>query len=224
MRIAIIEDEIAIAEAVQTYLEMNNFVVDIFTDGAEGEQGLEINEYDCLVLDLNLPGKDGLSIAQDLREQGSKLPIIMLTAKTRHEDKITGFSNGTDDYLTKPFQMEELLWRIKALIKRASKENNAEIVLGDLVLNSDSQSVTQRQQNSKEEQISLNRKEFGILEYLARNRGRIISQEELIEHVWGDTIDMFTQTVKTNVKTLRQKIDPDKKLIQTVRGAGYVIY
>jgi two-component system OmpR family response regulator len=218
MRILIIEDEKHIAEPVKMYLEQHGFAVDFVQDGKEGYQQAQIVEYDCVVLDLNLPGMDGVQICQNLRQQENNVPVIMLTARTLQKNKIEGLESGADDYLTKPFHMKELLLRIQTLIKRNGKVQNEIIQIGDLEIDTAARALTRAGVN-----ISLNNKEFGILEYLARNQGRVVSQEELLEHVWNDEIDPFSETVKTNIKTLRQKIDPSKSIIMTKRGQGYII-
>ena len=142
----------------------------------------------------------------------------MLTARNYHKSLLEGFEAGTDDYLTKPFDFKELLYRIQALIKRSKTVKGKELSYGDLKLDPAGFKLTKAGEN-----ISLNVKEFGILEYLLRNKGKVISQEELLEHVWNEEIDSFTQTVRTNIKTLRKKMDPEKNILKTIKGKGYVI-
>jgi len=218
MRILIIEDEQLIAKPIQRALERRAYAVDYAQTGVEGLQLAKLNEYDCLILDLNLPEINGIEIAKQLRGEKINTPILMLTARTSQKNIWEGFENGADDYLTKPFDLKELLLRVKALIRRSSKEKNDILTIADLVIDP---AAIQVKKGSKE--INLNNKEFGILEYLLRNKGKVISSEELLEHVWDREIDVFTQTVRTNIKTLRQKVDVNKEIILTVRGKGYVI-
>jgi two-component system, OmpR family, response regulator len=218
MRILIIEDENAIAEPVKKALERRKFAVDIANDGKSGYELASVNDYDCIVLDLNLPYIDGLEIAKRLRANDIVTPILMLTARTGTENVVQGFESGTDDYLAKPFDFRELVLRIQALVKRNGKVQTEELSAHDIVLNTSSLKVFK-----SGVEVRLNAKEYGILEYLLRNQSKVVSQEELLQHVWNEEIDSFTQTVRTNLKTLRQKVDPTKELIKTFKGKGYVI-
>lgn len=218
MRILIVEDEEQIAKPIKSYLERRSFAVDYANNGTDGYDMASFNEYDCIILDLNLPGIDGIEVANKLRKDNIQTPILMLTARNSQKDIWKGFENGTDDYLTKPFDLKELLLRINALIKRNSYNKEEILSAGNITLNVNSFEVT-----VDNKIIKLNNKEFGILEYLLRNKGIVVSSEQLLEHVWDREIDMLTQTVKTNLKTLRKKVDPNKKLIQTIKGKGYVI-
>lgn len=218
MRLLLVEDEKQIADPLIGALKRNGYAVDYAEDGQTGYDQATLYDYDCILLDLNLPEMDGIEVAKKLRENSVTTPILMLTARTRQDQVWEGFESGTDDYLTKPFDLKELQLRINALIKRSSKVKAEILSAGKVVLDPKAFSVIV---DGKE--ISLNNKEFGILEYLIRNKGNFVSTEELLEHVWDSEIDMFTQTVRTNMKTLRQKVDPDKKLIVTIRGKGYVI-
>jgi len=218
MRILIIEDENAIANPVKKALERHNYAVDIANDGNSGFTQAIINDYDCIVLDLNLPGMDGLEVANKLRAEGIFTPILMLTARSGADNVVIGFQSGTDDYLAKPFDFRELLYRIQSLIKRKTPVMGIELAARDVTVNCDSLKVFK-----SGAEVHLNAKEYGILEYLLRNRGKVISQEELLQHVWNEEIDSLTQTVRTNLKTLRKKVDPDKELIKTFKGKGYVI-
>lgn len=218
MRILIIEDEKDIALPLKKSLEKKGFAVDFCEDGEKGMHFLRRNEYDCILLDLNLPKIDGIDLANKLREESNTTPIIMVTARTQLYNKLEGFESGADDYVTKPFDMNELIARIKALIKRNSVNKVEKLKTDQLELIADKNTV---KKNGKE--IELSNKETGVLEYLIRNKGRIVSTEELLEHVWDSEIDIFSDTVKTHIKTLRQKIDPDKDIIKTVRGKGYLI-
>ena len=218
MRILLIEDEPTLRKLEKNFLEKKGFVVDAVSTGIEGLSLLELSEYDCILLDLNLPEKDGISISKEIRELGEDTPIIMVTARSQIYDKLEGFDSGADDYLTKPFDMKELVARVNAVIKRSSINQEEILMIGNMQICPNKNIV--RKEN---EEIELSNKEMGLLEYLVRNKGNIISSEEILEHVWDSNIDMFTDTIKTHIKTLRQKIDPKKKLIKNIRGKGYVI-
>lgn len=219
MKILFVEDEEGIRKPVKKYLERHNYIVEEAEDGKEAISIANVNEYDCILLDLNLPEIDGMEVSRRLKGYGIATPIIMVTARSQMYDKLEGFENGADDYITKPFNLSELLARLKAVIKRSSvnKENILQFAGYDVYV--DCNSVMK--DGGKE--IRLSNKEMGILEYLLRNKGRIVSAEELIEHVWSEELDSFSQTVKTHMKTLRKKVDPQKKYILTFRGKGYLI-
>ncbi len=217
MKILLVEDQSELRELIKNFLKKNGYVVDEACDGQEALENINTNEYDCILLDLNLPKVDGIEVARRVREEENSVPIIMLTARSQMYDKLTGFDTGTDDYITKPFDMKELLARIKAVLRRGNGENN-------LVLKFAGFNVLPQMNilNKGKEEIQLTNKEMGVLEYLLVNRDKVISAEELLEHVWDSEIDMFSDTVKTHIKTLRKKVDPDKKYIKTVRGKGYI--
>jgi DNA-binding response OmpR family regulator len=218
MHILIIEDEIDIADTLKIYLEKQGYAVDVKYDGNQGFSALKLNQYDCCILDLNLPGKDGMEIIQDIREAGNIIPIIMLTARSQIYDKLDGFRHGADDYITKPFHLAEVVARIEAVIRRFSDNKNYNLYLAEYEILPQQNKVIK---NSKE--IELSTKEMRLLEYLIRNQNRIVSAEELLEHVWDNSVDIFSDTVKTHIKTLRKKLDPDKKIIKTIKGKGYGI-
>jgi DNA-binding response OmpR family regulator len=218
MRILIIEDEADIADTIKIYLEKKGFAVDVRYDGTSGFSALKLNQYDCCILDLNLPGKDGMEIIHDIRELGNIVPIIMLTARSQIYDKLDGFKHGADDYITKPFHLAEVVARIEAVIRRFSYNKNHSLYLEDYEI-----IPTQNRVVQSDKVIELSTKEMRLLEYLIRNKNRIIPAEELLEHVWDDSVDMFSDTVKTHIKTLRKKIDPNKTIIKTVKGKGYGI-
>lgn len=218
MRILIVEDEADIADTLKIYLEKQGFAVDVKYDGNTGFSALRLNQYDCCILDLNLPSKDGMEIIHDIRELGNIVPVIMLTARSQIYDKLDGFKHGADDYITKPFHLAEVLARIEAVIRRFSDNKNHSLYLEDYEIIPTQNRVIKDSRN-----IKLSTKEMRLLEYLIRNKNRIISAEELLEHVWDDSVDMFSDTVKTHIKTLRKKIDPNKNIIKTVKGKGYGI-
>jgi two-component system, OmpR family, response regulator len=218
MRILVVEDENQIAMPLIKSLKAKSYAVDYAEDGKKAYSMASVNDYDCILLDLNLPEMDGIEVAKKLRKDGRNTPILMLTARVGQKNIWEGFENGTDDYLTKPFDLKELFYRVEALVKRNSKNKNIELKAGDLIVNTEAFEV-----KKGENIICLNNKEFGILEYLIRNKGKVVTSEDLLEHVWDNEIDLFTQTLRTHMKTLRKKIDPEKKLILTIRGKGYVI-
>jgi DNA-binding response OmpR family regulator len=218
MHILIIEDEVDIADTLKIYLERQGYAVDVKYDGESGFSALKINEYDCCILDLNLPNKDGIQIIQEIRALGKTVPVIMVTARSQIYDKLEGFKLGTDDYITKPFHLAEVKARIDAVIRRFSENKHITLKLGDYEIIPHQNRVMRGDMI-----IELSTKEMRLLEYLIRNYNRIISAEELLEHVWDDSVDAFSDTVKTHIKTLRKKIDPTKKLIKTVKGKGYGI-
>jgi two-component system OmpR family response regulator len=218
MRILIIEDELELAAPISKYLHKHGFVAEYELDGLKGYHQALQADYDCLILDLNLPGMDGLEICEKLRAEGKNTPIIMLTARRGTSNTVTGLDRGADDYLTKPFHMQELLARVNALVRRGSQNSSLNLQFGDIQLDPVKSLVFKADQ-----QVTLNRKEYSILEYLMRNSERPVSAEELLEHVWGETENPFTQTIKTHIKTLRQKLDPEQQFIRTWRGKGYII-
>lgn len=219
MKILIVEDEPHISQPLKRGLEGYNYAVDIAETGDDGLSMARINEYDCIILDLNLPGIDGVEVCETLREEGNQTPILMLTSRSQMSDKIEGLETGADDYLTKPFNFKELLLRINNLIKRSKPVSTEILEVGKVVLDPKAISVTV---DGKE--IELNKKEFGILFHLMRHQGEVISQSELIEHVWAtDEIDMFSHSLRTHILNLRKKVDPKRKLIETVKGHGYKI-
>lgn len=220
MKILMIEDEESLRKIVKKYLEKRNFIIDEAEDGKEAISKIHINEYDCLLLDLNLPEIDGITLSRRLKDEGYDIPTIMVTARSQIYNKLEGFESGADDYITKPFDLSELLARIRAVVKRSSNNKEQILKLENYEIYPERNSVLNMKTG---EDITLCNKEMGILEYLLRNKGQIVPTEELMEHVWDGDLDSFSQTVKTHIKTLRQKIDKKKDLIHTVRGKGYQI-
>jgi DNA-binding response OmpR family regulator len=222
MKILIVEDEHKIANSIKQGLEQEHYIVDLAYDGITGFDLAVSEKFDLIILDLLIPGMDGIRIAKKLRNGNIHTPILMLTAKAQLEDKIEGFNSGADDYLTKPFAFEELLARIKALGKRPKNLTKRELSVLDLTLDPDTFEV---KRNSR--LIKVSAKEFTLLEYLMRNQGKIISKDQIIRHVWDYNSNILPNTVEVFIGYLRNKIDkpfPKKtKLIQTVRGFGYKI-
>lgn len=218
MKVLIIEDEVDIAEPIRTLLKENRFEVDYAQTGKDGLYLLMVNDYSCIILDINLPGVDGFHILHEIRREGKTTPILILSARSEMVDKMHGFTLGVDDYVTKPFDMQELLARVDALIRRSSVNSHFELSIADLKLY-----VKKNIVQSKNGSVRLSNKETVLLEYLMRNEGIYVSSEQLLEHVWASETNAFTDTVRTTIKTLRKKIDPNKDLIKTIRGKGYIL-
>ena len=222
MRILVIEDDYKIANAIKKGLEQETYAVDVSNDGTDGFGQANTIEYDLIVLDRMLPEIDGIEICRRLRENENKVPIIMLTAKTQVKDRVEGLDCGADDYMTKPFAFEELLARIRALLRRPVNAENNILKISDLTLDPREFRVTRAKK-----EIGLSAKEFALLEYLMRNKGRILTKDNIISHVWDYDADVLRNTVEVFIGSLRSKIDkPFKKsgeLLKTVRGFGYKI-
>lgn len=219
MRILLVEDEKNVAAFIKKGLEEEFYSVDIAEDGTEGLLMAKSNDYDLIILDIMLPGMDGIEICKKIRERDRRVPILMLTAVGSIESKVQGLESGADDYLTKPFAFSELLARIKALLRRVP-DTVSELAIDDLRM----ELLTRRVYRGNRE-INLTPKEFSLLEYLLRNSGRVLSRTQIIENVWGYNFDPGSNVVDVHIKFLREKIDSDseRKLIHTVRGAGYIL-
>ena len=222
MKILIIEDEHKIASAIKRGLEQAMFSVDSAFTGTEGYDLAMEGSYDAIVLDLMLPEMDGVQICKDLRAKNIHTPILILTAKSDLEDKVEGLNCGADDYLTKPFAFEELLARLQALLRRPKSILDENLTCGSLNLNHSTFKVTRAGKH-----ITLSRKEFSMLEYLLRNKDKILTKDQIISHVWDYDTDILPNTVEQFIGYLRNKINKqfknEKPLIQTVRGFGYRI-
>ena len=220
MRILIIEDEKKVADFIKRGLKEEGYSVDVAYDGEEGHFQATSNEYDAIILDLMLPKIDGISLCKKLRADKINVPILMLTAKDSVKDKVTGLDSGANDYLTKPFSFEELLARIRALLRKSETATPTELQIGDLILDLLTHKVTRA---GKE--IILTNKEYALLEYLMRNPGCIVTRTMISEHVWDINFDTFTNVIDVYMNYLRNKIDKGhkKKLIETIRGRGYMI-
>lgn len=220
MRILVTEDEKDMAAALAKGLERQGYAVDLAYDGEEALRLAEVNEYDLLVLDLNLPKIDGIEVCRRLRDSGSSIGVLMLTARAGLDSRVEGLDIGADDYLVKPFHFPELLARVRAILRREGENRKPILRTGDLVLDPNTVRASVRNR-----QVVLTAKEFGILEYLMRNVGRVVSQEELLEHVWCEDANMFTQSIKVHINNLRKKLDAagGVGLISTVKGKGYFV-
>lgn len=222
MRLLIIEDEVKLALSLKRGFSQNGFAVDLIHDGQEGLDEIEINhdDYDLIVLDINLPNKNGFEICESVRKQKITTPIIMLTAKDTTSDKVQGLNSGADDYLVKPFEFAELTARVNSLLRRPRNICHMKIKVKDLTLDPSAKRVW-RGNN----EIRLTAKEFAILEYLLRNLGKVISREQILSHIWDQSFDSFSNVIDVHIANLKKKIDNPKyeKLIQSVRGSGYRI-
>jgi len=220
MRILVVEDDRKVGAFIQKGLSEEQYAVDLCRNGNEAVYEAQVNTYDVIILDIMLPGKDGFAVCKELRENSVLTPILMLTAKDSLEDKITGLSEGADDYLTKPFSFEELLARIRALLRRSQDYKTGVLKTGDLTLD-----PLRRVVSRDGKIITLTGKEYALLEYLLRNKGRTVSQTMIIEHVWDRNYEGSSNVVNVYINHIREKIDKDAKtkLIKTIRGHGYKI-
>jgi len=221
MRLLLVEDDEKIASFVEKGLRSSGFAVDLASTGTQGLEFALGAEYDTLIIDIMLPEMDGFTLIQQLRARGKNTPVIVLSARDRVGDRVKGLEAGADDYLTKPFSFSELLARVQALIRRAGNVTEpVSLTYGDLCVD-----IVKRQVLRGENVIDLQPLEFSLLEYLVRNRERVVSKTMIMEHVWNYNFDPMTNVVEARICRLRDKIDkgyPDK-LIHTVRGAGYVL-
>lgn len=223
MKILVIEDDTTLNHNIRDYFRQNGFEVESAFDGFVGEKMLNRNEYDCVILDINLPSKNGLELCRQFRRSNRHTPILMLTAFDELEDKVQGFENGADDYLTKPFYTRELLARVKSLINRSqgtTRIPNENIVIGDLVIYPGSKTVKRNNQV-----ISLTPREYDIMMKLALAKGELVSKKELIRDIWGGSFDANTNTIEVYINFLRNKVDKpfEKPLIKTKIGFGYYL-
>ena len=220
MRLLVIEDEKQLLKLIGKRLKEEGYAYDLASDGKEGLNFAESVEYDCIILDLMLPSMDGFTIIQKLRAKNNKSPIIVLTAKSEIKDKVNGLDYGADDYITKPFSFEELIARIRAMLRRKLDEKETILTCEDLTLD-----LISREVHRNNNLIELTTKEFAILEYLLRNKGRILKKSQIAEHVWNYEFDYQSNIIEVYIRYLRKKIDDDYdvKLIHTVRGVGYKI-
>ncbi len=219
-KILVVEDQRKVADFLVHGLEEEGYVVRCVMRGDEVSSALETETCDLLVLDVMLPGKTGFEIAQDLRMQGNSIPILMLTARDQLFDRLRGFEAGADDYLAKPFAFAELLARIQALLRRAHASDVSLLVLADLAVEPLSRKVTREGKS-----IELTAKEYALLEFMLRNKHRVVTRSELLSNVWGIQFDPKTNVVDVLIRALRGKVDEpfSKPLIHTVRGAGYLL-
>ena len=220
MRILVVEDEKKLASFIKRGLKEKGYAVDVASNGNDGLfQASEI-PYDLVILDVMLPGKDGIFICRQLRKKNINTPILMLTARDDVEDKVSGLDAGADDYLTKPFEFVEFLARVRALIRRKSQATSNKIKIADLELNQLTHKVIR-----EGKEIELTSTEYSLLEYLMLNANSVVTRTMISEHVWNDDFDSFSNVINVYINYLRKKIDTgfDKKLIHSLRGTGYIL-
>ena len=220
MRILVVEDEEKVASFLKKGLQAEGYAVDVAHDGVEGEFFALNAEYDVIILDILLPKKSGIDLLREIRKKGVKAPVLLLTARDSVEDKVTGLDSGADDYLTKPFAYEELLARVRALLRRGEGGEIRELRYRDLILNP----LTRKAVRGGRE-IDLTAREYALLEYMIRNPERVLTRAMIAEHVWDYTFDSFSNVIDVYINHLRNKIDRgfSRRLIHTVRGAGYIL-
>jgi len=220
MRVLVVEDDARIADLVARGLREKAYAVDVIDNGVTAAHQLLVNSYDVVVLDLLLPGKNGFELCQEIREAEISVPILMLTARDGVDDRVRGLDSGADDYLTKPFAFEELLARLRALLRRRAEVRPSKITVADLEIDTLAQRVWRA-----EKRIVLTTKEYALLEYLASEKGKVIGRAEIAEHVWDEMFEPFSNSIEVYIKRLRRKIDEGHalQLIRTQRGAGYIL-
>ena len=220
MRILVVEDDVAIASVLVRGLRELSFAVDHASDGEQAEYLGAVNPYDAVVLDLALPKKDGMQVCRTLRRRGSETRILMLTARDAVRDRVEGLNAGADDYLVKPFAFEELVARLRALMRRKGEVMDRRLVVRDLELDTHAQRAARAGIA-----LALTTREYALLEFLVRNVNRVVGRREISEHVWDDNYDPASNLIDSYINRLRRKVDSafDLPLIETRRGAGYVL-
>jgi heavy metal response regulator len=220
MRVLVVEDDLRIAEFIRKGLEEDGHAVDVAHDGDEALDWPAVVDFDAIVLDIMLPGRDGIEVCRILRTRGVRTPILMLTARDTVEDRVAGLDSGADDYLVKPFAFAELLARLRALMRREPVLLGTTLEVADLSLDTATRQVSRAGQP-----VTLTNKEYALLEYLMRHPNQVLTRTMIAEHVWNFDFDTGTNVIDVHIRYLRRKIDDpyDLKLIQTVRGAGYRI-
>jgi len=220
MKILLAEDEVDLNNVVTRYLKKNGYSIDSVLDGEEALDYLEYGEYDLVILDIMMPKVDGFEVIKKLRDKGNHTSVLMLTARDSADDKVKGLDLGADDYIVKPFDFNELLARIRAVVRRKYGNSSNKLVIGDLILDTSEKSVTRAGK-----QIELTGKEYEVLEYLMQSKNRILSREQIKEHVWDFDYEGDSNIIDVLIKNIRKKIDVEagKQIIYTKRGLGYVI-
>lgn len=219
MRILVIEDEKKVANFIKHGLEEERYIVEIAYDGPTGLEFAMNNQFDGILLDVMLPGKDGFQVLKELRDAGVSTPVLILTARGSTEERVQGLDLGADDYLAKPFSFEELAARLRSILRRSSPEKSTKLRCGDLILDTVSHFAYRFGR-----EIELTTKEYALLEYLMRNKNRILSRSTITQHVWRHSFDPESNIIDVYIKRLRSKIENDdgsRPLIQSIRGVGY---
>lgn len=216
MRLLLVEDDLMLGEALQEALQPKGFAVDWLKDGESALRAVRQERFELMILDLGLPGMDGLEVLKQLRQRSSDIPVLVLTARDTVRDRVNGLDAGADDYLLKPFDLDELLARIRALVRRASGRANPEIVHGELRLDPGAQSLT-----FKGEPVALPRREYMVLKELLENAGRVLTREQLEQSLYGWMDDVDSNALEVHIHHLRKKLYPE--LIRTIRGVGYMV-
>jgi DNA-binding response OmpR family regulator len=220
LRLLVVEDEPSLLSIITKRLKEEGYGVDSAKDGREGENYISSAEYDCIILDIMIPFQDGLTLLRKIRAKNISAPVLLLTAKDSISDRVTGLDSGADDYLIKPFSFDELLARVRAMLRRHKDKKNTVLSVGDLEMDTITREV---KRGSKV--IELTSKEYSILEYFLRNKNRVLTKSQIAEHVWNYDFEYNSNIVEVYVRYLRRKMDDEfkNKLIHTIRGGGYVI-
>jgi DNA-binding response OmpR family regulator len=218
MRVLVVEDEKKVANFIKHGLEEERYIVETANDGVTALDTVMNNHFDAIVLDVMLPGKDGLTLLKEIRDSGISTPVILLTARSTVEDKVAGLDLGADDYLPKPFSFDELAARLRSILRRSSPEKSTKLRAGDMVLDTVSHLAYRHGR-----EIELTTKEYALLEYMMRNKNRILSRSTITQHVWKHNFDPESNIIDVYIKRLRSKIerDDEKPLVQSIRGVGY---
>ncbi|HMZ53331.1 MAG TPA: response regulator transcription factor [Nitrospira sp.] len=220
MRVLVVEDETKVGSFIKRALEEESYAVDLCEDGAQGLDQALTGSYDLIMIDLMLPGLPGMEVLTRLRKEKIQTPVLILTAQSKVDQRVKGLDAGADDYLTKPFAIDELLARVRALLRRGTAEASGTLQIDDLILNPATREVTRGGQR-----IDLTVKEYALLEYFMRHAGRVLTRPMISDHVWNQDFDTFTNVIDVYVNYLRNKIDRGRarKLIHTIRGSGYML-
>lgn len=219
MRILLVEDQKRVSNFIKKGLEEEGYAVDVASDGEAGLERALVNPYDLMIFDVMLPEKDGITLCREVRTHDGEVPILMLTAKGAVKDKVSGLNAGADDYLLKPFEFEELLARVRALLRRKTKQTNTLLEVGDLTLDQITHEVKRAGKP-----IELTSKEYALLQYLMQHAGQVVTRTMISEHVWNENFDSFTNVIDVYINYLRKKVEEgfNGRLIHTIRGTGYV--
>ena len=220
MKLLLVEDDKTLAKNLHDVLVKDGFAVDIAESKESGLVEIEVNEYDCIVLDINLPDGNGFDLLNEVRKTKNQTPVIIMTARGEVEDRVKGLNLGADDYVPKPVDSIELIARIRAIIRRNSQTSLPEIIIGDLVVR-----PTEHTAKVNNKTLDLTAKEFAVLEYMTQHSGQVVTRTMLMEHIWGSDFDTLSNVIDVYIRNLRRKVEAysKNKLIKTIRGKGYVL-